>query len=358
MLILETNLGLKIFKLLYVGNFFDGSTSTDRFEFFQKKFECTYIDQSFFFPPYRRTFNSIWRKLNFGPPINKLNKLLIEKIISEAPDIVFLDKIHWIDTKIISRFDKIRFVYFSPDDQSNINNQNLNFFKIIRSVKLVLTTKHNNIEFYNALEIENVFFTNFFFLFKNRIIEFSLNKKNEFWNRVTIISDYEDQRFFYLNELIKSGTNVLLSGPNWDAHLKKHPILLDENLSFENNGKWGKDYYSLLGDKTNIHLGFLRIENSDVFTTRTIEYIASTTLSFFEYSHFHHDLLGRELAKRILFHDFPSLIKLLEAHKNIDYYSDTLKLFNDLKLKLSNDLKIQELEFINQFKTALLLEKN
>jgi hypothetical protein len=356
--ILEKNLGLKQFKLLYVGNFFEGSTSVDRFEFFRTKFECTYIDQSVFFPPYRRTINSLWRKLNFGPPINKLNNLLIDKINSGEPDIVFLDKIHWVNTKIISRFDKVNFVYFSPDDQSNLNNQNPNFIKIIKLVKLVITTKSHNIEFYKSLGIDNILYTNFFFLFKNRVVNFSLNKNLKFWNRVTIISDFEDQRFFYLNELIKSGIDVFLSGPNWASNLMNRSIRTNEHLKFEKNGIWGKEYYSLLGDSSCIHLGFLRIENSDVFTTRTIEYITSTTLSFFEFSYFHFDLLGPELSKRILFHDFPSLIMLLEAHKNVDYYTETLSMFNALKFKLSEDLKIQETEFLNVFKSALLLEKN
>ena len=79
-------------KLLYVAHFYKGSTAYERLDDLKYNFEVEILNIYPFFPVWKRSFSTIWRKLSFGPPFFNLYKALISSLDNYPFEIVFIEK--------------------------------------------------------------------------------------------------------------------------------------------------------------------------------------------------------------------------------------------------------------------------
>lgn len=309
-------------NFLYVGSFFEGSTVNHRYRDLAHIFEnIDYFNTNDFFPLFRRSLASIWKRLGFGPPYHKMLHQLSIKIDKFNPEIIFFDKCLYIPKWFFLNLKKkgIYLIHFSNDDQLNPSNQTQNYICSIPLYNLHITTKSYNVEELNLLNATSVKFinnaTSNHYIYP---IKISNTDKINYGSQVGFIGTYEFQRAESLLFLAKNGVKIRIWGSGWKGKSSiKHP-----NLIIEDKPLWGEDYLKVLCS-TDINLNFLRKENRDLQTTRSIEIPASGAFMLAEYSSEHE--------------------KLFENNQEAVYFKDNLDLLGKVRFYLQNPKEIKRI---------------
>ena len=258
-----------------VSPLFFGSTAHQRLRAFQEIAPEVYIfDSNIIYPQYRRSLSSIDRRLKNGPISYLFSYLLKKWVNTNKIKIIWFDKQNYLRPELLDYFNKIGVytIYFSHDDQFNIKNQSLIFHELIVKFNLIVTTKSYNVnEYKKNLNISNI-------LLINNAADPSIfypkhdcQKEKQF--NCSFVGFFENDRFNLINNIAKyHQVNIFSDDNRWYQ---------GASGIAKNDSVWDADYNNVL-NKSNINLCFLRKENRDLQTTRSIEIPMSGNLMLAE----------------------------------------------------------------------------
>lgn len=302
-------------KILHVGPFFEGSTVVHRHNGLLTNFTtCRIFNTNKYLPTFRRGFHSFWRKLKWGPPIFRLNYDLTQDVNDFKPDLIFFEKSIFLFPKTLKYFkdNNITLIHFSTDDQFNPKNQTKNYLKSISLYDIHITTKSYNVNELYRSGAKMVFFVNN--ATDNNIFKpiDDLKLISQYTCDVGFIGTWEKERAESILFLAENGIKVRVWGPGW-SHKKE---LIHHNIILEKKYLQGDEYvYSI--NATKINLNFLRKENRDLQTTRSIEIPACKGFMLAEYSNEH--------------------ANLFEEGVEAEYFKNNFDLLNKVKFYLTNE---------------------
>ena len=263
-------------KVLYVGQYSDGTTSKMRCKVIQKILKPTIfqvIDTHIPFYKTHRLLRSFGFRYKKGPLINNINKYIVAALNDETYDLIWVDKAVFLTPKttalLRSRASKL--VHFTPDPAFTFHKSRL-FLKSLSYYDFLVTTKSYELEhYYKYIKTEKVLYATQGFDAKlHKPSEHPFSKKEGF----VFIGHYEDQRGEVLEKLLQNDIKITLAGIKWHQFAKKHQN--NPNLIYLGDGVYGEDYVKTL-QKAKMAWGALSKWVPELHTTRTFEIPACGT---------------------------------------------------------------------------------
>jgi len=263
-------------KVLYVGQYSDGTTSKMRCKVIQKILKPSIfqvIDANIPFYKTHRLLRSFGFRYKKGPLINNINKYIIAALKEETYDLIWVDKAVFLTPKttalLRSRASKL--VHFTPDPAFTFHKSKL-FLKSLPNYDFLVTTKSYELEhYYKYIKTEKVLYATQGFDAKlHKPSKHPFSKKEGF----VFIGHYEDQRAVVLEKLLQNDIKITLAGIKWYQFAKKHQN--NPNLIYLGNGVYGEDYVKTL-QKAKMAWGALSKWVPELHTTRTFEIPACGT---------------------------------------------------------------------------------
>ena len=263
-------------KVLYVGQYSDGTTSKMRCKVIQKILKPTIfqvIDTHIPFYKTHRLLRSFGFRYKKGPLINNINKYIVAALNDETYDLIWVDKAVFLTPKttalLRSRASKL--VHFTPDPAFTFHKSRL-FLKSLSYYDFLVTTKSYELEhYYKYIKTEKVLYATQGFDAKlHKPSKHPFSKKEGF----VFIGHYEDQRGEVLEKLLQNDINITLAGIKWNHFARKHQD--NPNLIYLGDGVYGEDYVKTL-QKAKMAWGALSKWVPELHTTRTFEIPACGT---------------------------------------------------------------------------------
>ena len=263
-------------KVLYVGQYSDGTTSKMRCKVIQKILKPTIfqvIDTHIPFYKTHRLLRSFGFRYKKGPLINNINKYIVAALNDETYDLIWVDKAVFLTPKttalLRSRASKL--VHFTPDPAFTFHKSRL-FLKSLSYYDFLVTTKSYELEhYYKYIKTEKVLYATQGFDAKlHKPSKHPFSKKDGF----VFIGHYEDQRGEVLEKLLQNDIKITLAGIKWRQFAKKHQN--NPNLIYLGDGVYGEDYVKTL-QKAKMAWGALSKWVPELHTTRTFEIPACGT---------------------------------------------------------------------------------
>ena len=263
-------------KVLYVGQYSDGTTSKMRCKVIQKILKPTIfqvIDTHIPFYKTHRLLRSFGFRYKKGPLINNINKYIVAALNDETYDLIWVDKAVFLTPKttalLRSRASKL--VHFTPDPAFTFHKSRL-FLKSLSYYDFLVTTKSYELEhYYKFIKTEKVLYATQGFDAKlHKPSKHPFSKKEGF----VFIGHYEDQRGEVLEKLLQNDIKITLAGIKWHQFAKKHQN--NPNLIYLGDGVYGEDYVKTL-QKAKMAWGALSKWVPELHTTRTFEIPACGT---------------------------------------------------------------------------------
>ena len=263
-------------KVLYVGQYSDGTTSKMRCKVIQKILKPTIfqvIDTHIPFYKTHRLLRSFGFRYKKGPLINNINKYIVAALNDETYDLIWVDKAVFLTPKttalLRSRASKL--VHFTPDPAFTFHKSRL-FLKSLSYYDFLVTTKSYELEhYYKYIKTEKVLYATQGFDAKlHKPSKHPFSKKEGF----VFIGHYEDQRGEVLEKLLQNDIKITLAGIKWRQFAKKHQN--NPNLIYLGDGVYGEDYVKTL-QKAKMAWGALSKWVPELHTTRTFEIPACGT---------------------------------------------------------------------------------
>lgn len=321
-------------NILYIGHFYRGSTENSRLIDLKEHYDVDIYDLSKHFPIWKRSFSSLFKKINAGPPYFFIFKDLKNKIKNRTYQLIFIEKNLYLSSKRIKTLfkNKEKIIMFCHDNILYDFNYSPLLKESIHLFDGIITTKKNNVKFFEQNGCKNVFHINnasSYVLSKN-FLKKKENTKSTFEYDIGFIGRWEKERedlFFKLSK--NSDYQYILAGPGWMKTKKVFP----DNVTIK-NGFWGDDYYNVIS-KIKINLALTSKKVKDTQTTRTVELSTYDGFILYEKTEDTDNIFGQELNDSA----FSSLVDL---EKKIELF-----LSND---KLRIDQKNMQLEAINSKK--------
>lgn len=202
----------------------------------------------------------------------RINEAVRKTIRSEEQiDLVWFDKsletVAQTFHAIRQAYPHVKIVGYSPDDLMNPSNQSRQLFETLPLYDVFFTTKSYNVSELITLGTPRVeFVDNAFHPALHRPIVLSADEKAHRGAPVGFIGFAEEQRARSIEKLARAGIEVKVWGPLWDRRKTEH----DATYTVGGSSQWGEGF-SRTVCAFDINLGFLRKENRDLQTTRSIE---------------------------------------------------------------------------------------
>lgn len=230
-------------------------------------------------------YQKFQNKYLFGPTIQKINRDIIELVISEQPCTLFIYRGTHIHPKTLIEIKKcnpnILIVGYNNDDPFSLGYPKWlwrHFLKGLCHYDIVFAYRHKNLKEFKEAGASNVhLLRSWFDPERNYPLALGSQPHSDYGCDVIFIGHYEDDgRLEVLEEVVKRGWKLKLYGPGyeWDdvigrSHYLKHlaPVSL----------VWGKEYNDALCN-TKIALCFLSKINNDTYTRRCFEIPACGTV--------------------------------------------------------------------------------
>jgi spore maturation protein CgeB len=261
-------------KVLYIGQYTDGTTSRMRAEILIDLLEADVqiidIHQPFFRAS--RIVRSIGFRLKTGPLISQINNFIIEQLESHY-DLVWVDKAVFLTLKTIQilRGKTGKLVHFTPDPSFTYHHSKL-FNASIKYFDFLITTKSYEVKHYEKLTDSDkvILITQGF----NKNLHRPYNSFEEKKDGVVFIGHHEKYRERIIQYLIDNSIHVAIAGIKWKPFsLKnrgnKYLSYLGSNIAGENYAKTISNYH--------FSLGFISKWIPELHTTRTFEIPACGT---------------------------------------------------------------------------------
>jgi spore maturation protein CgeB len=210
----------------------------------------------------------------------------------------------------------------------NKKNQSFYYLSSMSIYDVHVTTKSYNIDEYKKMGAKKVvFIDNAFDPSLHRPMQLTKKEISEFGSSVGFIGSYELDRFQSIEYLCKNGVEVKVYGKSWSDLKNKIPnLIVDSNDYFDN------DYVKIL-NCIDINLCFLRKQNRDLQTTRTLEITACGRFMIAERT-VEHLRLFDENNEVVFFEDDSELLE------KVRYYLDK----KDLREQIGNSARIRCIE--------------
>ncbi len=257
-------------NILYVGPLNYGGTCLQRYDALKSLgYNVIGID-TFLYSKKFLLLSKIFNRLQMELDILNINKKIIAHVSKYQYDLIWVDKgliIKPETLKAIKEFNKTnKIVAYSPDDMMNPKNQSSYYLMTVPLYDIHVTTKS-----YNVVELENigakkvVFINNSYDPNVHRPFKVGENELDKYSADVGFIGQFEKDRFESMLFLAKHNIRVIIRGPGWE-----HYTGIDSNLIIKPGWVLGAEYAKYISN-TKINLCFLRKENRDLQTTRSVE---------------------------------------------------------------------------------------
>jgi spore maturation protein CgeB len=253
------------------------------------------------------------RRRFLGPrDLAQANRAILRLAKQEQPQILWVDKGLTIRPETLAAAaglaPGLRRVSYSPDDMLNPRNQSRCYLAAVPRYDLHVTTKSYNVAEMKTLGATRVLFVdNAFCPFKHRPLEVSEAERQSLGGAVGFIGTYERERAAALLFLAGQGIPVKVWG-NWPRRWQhRHP-----NLRVMCRSLWGDDYARAICSFA-INLAFLRQENRDLQTTRSMEIPACGGFMLGERTA-EHQRLFREGVEAEFFHSREELLDMVQYY--------------------------------------------
>jgi spore maturation protein CgeB len=194
-----------------------------------------------------------------------------KKVLAKAKfDVVWLDKSLVIKPNFLRQARRlnpgIKIIGYSPDDSMNPSNQSRRFLDLLPLYDLFCTTKSYNCAELQALGCRSTFFVdNAYHRGFHEPIPVSAADRASFGGDVAFIGSWEPERAESIRALANRGVRVRIWGDGWQNMRNPPP-----NLQIEYRALFGQSYVKAING-SKINLCFLRKQNRDLQTTRSIE---------------------------------------------------------------------------------------
>jgi hypothetical protein len=185
-------------------------------------------------------------------------------------DMIWLERALSIDDSVLRRIrmidPKVKIVGFSPDDMNSRHNQSCQFLRALPCYDVYVTTKSYNVDELHQLGCPRVLFVgNGFDPNTFRPLPVSPEDERKYGGDVGFIGTFERERADLLEFLASAGLSVRVWGNGWN-HMKGR----QSNLKIEGRPLYGDDFARACA-AFKINLCFLRKQNRDLQTTRSVE---------------------------------------------------------------------------------------
>ncbi|MCE2896030.1 MAG: glycosyltransferase [Flammeovirgaceae bacterium] len=282
-------------NFLFAGYLWKGSTSLQRLNAIKSILKnshlVTELDLTYYSP---NILFSFFYKASIKTggyfDLKKSNESLLRKISALSTiDICWIEKGLEITRATLQqvkrRHQKVRLVFYSPDDYSNKANVSGHFIQAIALYDLIVTTKSYNVTELKQLGARHVIFIgNGFDPSIHRPLHLLPTELDSMCADVGFIGSWEKERFDSIIYLVENGVSVTVWGESWKKCLNVHP-----RLTIIPRNAWHDEYAKVL-NATKINLCFLKKGNRDLQTTRSIEIPASGAFMLAEWTPEHVDL--------------------------------------------------------------------
>jgi spore maturation protein CgeB len=260
-------------KIIYVGPLTYGGTCQQRLAALQHLgHEVLPVDTC---PPEvglreRRLWERVRRRVLGPRDLALANRTILALARQEQPQVLWVDKGLTIRPETLeaarSFAPGLRRVSYSPDDMLNPRNHSRCYLAAVPRYDLHVTTKSYNVAELKTLGAPGVLFVdNAYCPFTHRPIEVSEADRQRLGGAVGFIGTYERERAEALLFLARQGVPVKVWG-KWPTRWQnRHP-----NLRVMGASLWGDEYARAMCSFA-VNLAFLRQENRDLQTTRSME---------------------------------------------------------------------------------------
>lgn len=238
--------------------------------------------------PRNVAFRLAW-KLGFEADMEGVNDWLLKTHLTDAPDIIWIEKGNMIRLRILrrlrERYPRCLLVSYSEDDMNNPVNRTRSYANGLGLYDCVITTKSYNAD---AAELPKLGARKVMVVDKaydpesHHPVTVSGEEILRYGGDVGFIGSFEQARADDLIYLAQNGIPVRVWGNGWDAFKQHVPGLTVERRALVNTG--GELLYTNEICATRINLCFLRKANRDLQTDRSIEIPACGGFMLAEYT--------------------------------------------------------------------------
>lgn len=283
-------------RIFYIGPLWQGSTCRLRFESLQGLGHVVYpFDTEPYFPTFYRGLHSLIRRLGFGPRLSRMNADIVKCVAAFEPTLIWVDKGMLITpmTLIACRATAPRMILlnYSPDDMLNAHNQTRHYLGSLTIYDVLVTTKPPNVAELKAMGARDVRLVGkSYHESLHRPIPITEEDRKRYGAKVSFVGFCEKERAQSMLRLADAGLSVRVWGPGWENNtLKAHP-----NIRVECRALWGEEYIRVLC-ASDINLCFLRKENRDTVTQRSVEIPACGAFMLAERTNDHEALFTEDV---------------------------------------------------------------
>jgi len=256
-------------------------------------------------------FDKLQYKLRLGPLINEINREVLDAVLNDNYDFVFLQRPLIIKRSTIYKIKKstnskiICFHNDNPFHQKHHNIKYWRFFSILSLCDLVYVYRPSNVSNAKQYGANNVKILLPYYVKGLHDTENRIKKTND----VIFIGHFEDDgRDQIINYLIKNNIDVKVFGGKWEK--SRTPS------KFCNPPIYGNNYVKEM-QRSKISIVFFSKINKDVYTRRSFEIPATKTFMLSEYS--------------------TEIVNLFKPGYEFDFFRDKEELYQKVVFYLKND---------------------
>ncbi|MFT5284215.1 MAG: spore maturation protein CgeB [Planctomycetota bacterium] len=255
-------------------------------------------------------------KLGFPPDRQNANEIALARLASETFDVLWISKSLSTRPKLL-QFAKennpeIKTVFHSEDDMNARHNQSVWFRQSLPLYDIVFTHKSYNanpeeLPAYGARKV--VMIDKCFDRNVHKPVQVDAADRERLGSAVGFVGTFELERAQLILRLAEAGIPVRVWGSHWSSWVGRHALMQVEDKILN-----ATDYVKAIAC-TDINLGFLRRQNRDLQTDRSIEIPACGAFMLAERSH-EHTRLFEEGQEAEFFADFEELRSKVEHYSN------------------------------------------
>ncbi len=253
-------------RALAVGAYWEGSTGAMRTSALTALgFDVQRLDYAPRPPRWMRPMSKVAHKVRLPLDVNAINREILLRVGSY--DLLWLDKALVVRRRTLTRVKRsdprVAIVGHSPDDMVNPRNSSRYFEQHLPLYDLFITTKSYNVPELTALGAPHV-------VFINKGFDPDIHRPIPPGDAqqaidVGFIGTYEGARAEDIRRLALAGVHVAVSGNQWDSWMKRRP----PNITWT-PPVYARDYAARIA-RTKVNLCFLRKQNRDLQTARSVE---------------------------------------------------------------------------------------
>jgi len=314
-------------RALYVGSLYPGSTAAHRRDALTRlglevrSFDETLLPGGALTRGLELWSGRLFRRAQLPVPTvdaRGVGRALVRCARTARFDLVWFDRPLLYDAALIERVRAETgaiVVAYSPDDMSNRANQSVQLLDALPSFDCFFTTKSFGVVELTALGARRVIFVdNAFEATIHRPMHVTDAQRSALGGPVGFMGTFEAERVSTLIWLAEQGVPVRVWGGDWARRMPPMP----PNMKHEDRNLWGEDYARALC-AFDINLGFLRRENRDLQTTRSVEIPACGAFMLAERS--------------------PEHLRLFAEGVEAEYFSDRAELLEKVRYYLAHPVE-------------------